>query len=193
MFEFQLADIPRILPEILLLVLAVMILGSDIAEKWGTSPEEHEERTRSSGSLAVLGLGLIFIIVLVQSGFIYRLPADAPPAGNAVANFFLNILRNLQFEGVTEGPILGAFATDNLTMIGRLTFIGAAFLTCLMTLGAPPADNPGEFYTLIVISTAGTCLMAGASELIIAFLAIELTSIPLYVLAGYFRRHTEQA
>lgn len=38
-----------------------------------------------------------------------------------------------------------------------------------------------------MLSTLGMCLMAGATELIMLFLAIELTSIPLYILAGYFR------
>jgi NADH-quinone oxidoreductase subunit N len=38
------------------------------------------------------------------------------------------------------------------------------------------------------------CLMAASNELILAFLAVELTSIPLYILAGYFlaeRRSSE--
>jgi NADH-quinone oxidoreductase subunit N len=35
--------------------------------------------------------------------------------------------------------------------------------------------------------------MAGATELIVAFLAVELTSIPLYILAGYFRNDARSA
>ncbi len=177
--QFQLADIPRILPEILLTVLAVLVLGSDIFERWGTSAEARYERYRSSASLTILGLGMIFAIVLLQSGYVYALPADASD------NFLANIVRNLQ-SGKAELPILGAFASDDLTMISRLIFIGAALLTCLLTLDFTPSGNPGEFYTLIIVSTLGMCLMAAASELILAFLALELTSIPLYVLAGYF-------
>lgn len=157
-----------------------MILGSDVFERWGNDAAAQQERTRSSGLLATIGLGMIFVITLIQSGYVYRLPEDA------VANFFTNILRNLQSGGPIGEPVLGAFATDHLTMIGRLTFIAAAFLTTLMTLDAHPANNPGEFYSLLIFSTLGMCLMSAASELILAYLAVELTSIPLYILAGYF-------
>ncbi len=178
--QFQLIDIPRILPELLLLVLALLVLGSDIFERWGDDAAARDERTRSSASLAALGLGMIFIIVLVQSGYIYRMPDDAP------VNFFTNIIRNLQAGGLEGQPILGAFATDDMTMIGRLVFIGAALLTVLLTFDYQPTGHPGEFYTLILISTVGMCLMAASTELVLAFLAVELTSIPLYILAGYF-------
>ncbi len=78
-------------------------------------------------------------------------------------------------------------------MIARLVFIGAAFLTTLLALDFRPSGNPGEFYALIAFSTAGMCFMAGASELITAYLALELSSISLYILAGYFRNDTKSA
>jgi len=43
----------------------------------------------------------------------------------------------------------------------------------------------GEFYTLLLFSVSGMMLMACAGDLIIIFLALELLSIPLYVLAGF--------
>jgi NADH-quinone oxidoreductase subunit N len=178
---FQTSDIPRLLPEILLLVLALLVLGSDIFERWGNSPEAQLERVRSSASLTCIGLGLIFLLALLQSGYVYRLPDEVG------ANVVTNIIRNLQGGGPGGEPILGAFATDHLTMIARLTLIGAAFLTSLLCLDFTPKAHPAEFYALILSATLGMCLMVGASELIIAYLAIELTSIPLYILAGYFR------
>lgn len=184
---FQITDIPRLLPEILLLVLALLVLGSDIFEQWGRSPAAQLERVRSSASLTAIGLGLVFVIALLQSGYVYVLPADAPQ------NFVTNILRNLQSGGPAGDPIIGAFATDHLTMIARLTFIGAALLTSLLCLDYRPSAHPAEFYALILFSTLGMCLMAGATELITAYLAVELTSIPLYILAGYFRSDTRSS
>ncbi|MCG8346750.1 MAG: NADH-quinone oxidoreductase subunit N [Chloroflexales bacterium] len=184
---FQLTDIPRILPEILLLVLALLVLGSDIFERWGSDEAAQRERSRSAGSLTAIGLGLIFAIALLQSGYVYTLPETAQ------INFFTNIIRNLQNGGPNGDTIIGVFATDHLTMIARLTVIGAAFLTTLLTLDYRPTGNPGEFYALILFSTAGMTLMAGATELIIAYLALELTSIPLYILTGYFREETESS
>jgi NADH-quinone oxidoreductase subunit N len=43
----------------------------------------------------------------------------------------------------------------------------------------------GEYYSLLLFTTAGMMLMASAYDLIIVFLALELLSIPLYVLAGF--------
>ena len=45
----------------------------------------------------------------------------------------------------------------------------------------------GEYYTLLLLSICGMMLMASANDLIIVFLGLELLSIPLYVLAGFFR------
>jgi len=45
----------------------------------------------------------------------------------------------------------------------------------------------GEYYTLMLFSITGMMLMTQASDLIIVFLALELLSIPLYVLAAFAR------
>ncbi len=49
----------------------------------------------------------------------------------------------------------------------------------------------GEYYVLILFSTTGMMLMAQAADLIVVFLALELLSLPLYVLAAWARPHTE--
>jgi NADH-quinone oxidoreductase subunit N len=43
----------------------------------------------------------------------------------------------------------------------------------------------GEYYTLLLFSITGMMLMAQASDLIMVFIALELLSIPLYVLAAF--------
>lgn len=45
----------------------------------------------------------------------------------------------------------------------------------------------GEYYALMMFTVAGMLLMSLAGDLILVFLAIELLSIPLYVLAGFAR------
>jgi NADH-quinone oxidoreductase subunit N len=49
----------------------------------------------------------------------------------------------------------------------------------------------GEYYTLLLFSVVGMMLMAQATDLIIVFLALELLSIPLYVLAAFARPKEE--
>ena len=49
----------------------------------------------------------------------------------------------------------------------------------------------GEYYTLLLFSVVGMMLMAQATDLIVVFLALELLSIPLYVLAAFSRPKTD--
>ncbi len=49
----------------------------------------------------------------------------------------------------------------------------------------------GEYYSLLLFSVTGMMLMAQAADLIVVFLALELLSIPLYVLAAFARPRAE--
>ncbi len=49
----------------------------------------------------------------------------------------------------------------------------------------------GEYYILLLFATSGMMLMAQAGDLIVVFLALELLSIPLYILSGIARPEAE--
>jgi len=51
--------------------------------------------------------------------------------------------------------------------------------------------NHGEFYVLMMFSMAGMMLMSQAYNLLMVFVALELLSIPLYVLVGFARTKLE--
>ena len=46
----------------------------------------------------------------------------------------------------------------------------------------------GEYYALILFGAVGMCLMSSAVELVLIFIALEISSISTYVLAGFRRR-----
>jgi NADH-quinone oxidoreductase subunit N len=46
----------------------------------------------------------------------------------------------------------------------------------------------GEYYALILFGTVGMCLMSSAIELVLIFVALEISSISTYILAGFRRR-----
>ncbi|MFO7167038.1 MAG: NADH-quinone oxidoreductase subunit N, partial [Chloroflexota bacterium] len=54
---FQVTDIPRLLPELMLLVLALLVAGSDILERWGSDDQAQLERRRAAGQLTAGGVG----------------------------------------------------------------------------------------------------------------------------------------
>ena len=51
----------------------------------------------------------------------------------------------------------------------------------------------GEYYGLILFGTVGMMLMSSAVELVLIFIALEISSISTYILAGMRRRAAESA
>ena len=64
---------------------------------------------------------------------------------------------------------------------------GIVLVALLLSLDTLPEDShhQGEFYALIVFGAVGMCLLTGAVELLLVFIALEISSIATYVLAGY--------
>lgn len=192
--SFQISDIAKIIPELLLLLVAAFVLLGDLFGRWSRGDEGYEERVKEAAFMTLFGLGLAFVVTLIQGGFfLHRFGWSLNEPFSS--SFFdpRNLLVNLRSSGRNSEILGGAFIVDPLTHLGRLLFIGAAFVTVLLTRNSKPSNSPGEFYALILISTIGMIFMTGAGELIMLYLGIELTSIPLYVLAGYFRRNSISA
>jgi NADH-quinone oxidoreductase subunit N len=82
----------------------------------------------------------------------------------------------------------GMLRFDGAGFVFRLIFLTGAALTCLFVSENAVLNQRGEFYALLLVSTLGMSLMASAADLIMLYLAIETTSIPLYILAGFLVR-----
>jgi len=90
----------------------------------------------------------------------------------------------LEAEGFGGMLVVDGFSTfiDLLLILGGL-------LTVALSYGYLQRMNlaRGEYYALLLFSISGMMLMASAGDLILVFLALELLSIPLYVLAAFAR------
>lgn len=78
---------------------------------------------------------------------------------------------------------------DGFATFFRLLVIAVGILTILCSTQYLRNEqaNGGEFYSLVLFSIAGQSLMAGANELIMVFIGLEISSIATYILAGYLR------
>lgn len=102
--------------------------------------------------------------------------------------------------GFTLGQIgsEGAGFMNMVVLDGFSTFVNALLLVSGL-LGVALAYGyvkrmgleRGEYYTLLLFSVTGMMLMAQAADLIVVFIALELLSIPLYVLAAFNRSRSE--
>ena len=137
-----------ILPESLVLILAVILLGVE--------PFWKEQRRRNLGWVTAGGL-LLTIVISIAIG----------RPGEPVATFG-NMIR-----------------FDWLGFFFKMLFLFGAGITALFLMDHEKVGHRGESYVLMLASTIGMCLMASAADLVMLYLAIETTSIPLYVLAGF--------
>jgi NADH-quinone oxidoreductase subunit N len=80
-------------------------------------------------------------------------------------------------------------AADDFTLFFNGIFCVSTGLVLLLSVGyvRRQAIEAGEYYVLLLFATVGMMLMASALDLLVVFLGLELMSLSLYVLAGFFR------
>ncbi|MCA9971325.1 MAG: NADH-quinone oxidoreductase subunit N [Anaerolineales bacterium] len=92
------------------------------------------------------------------------------------------------YEGGTFTPAGGhpMILVDNYANFLNLIFLITGALTILLSVNYLPRVglDRAEFYMLLLFSISGMMLMGMANDLILVFLALELLSIPLYIMSG---------
>jgi NADH-quinone oxidoreductase subunit N len=134
------------------------------------------------------------ILLVVLAGLVLTLDLILPDerkaylgwviAGGSLLTLVLSILLARPAD---QGQLLwgGMIRFDWLAFIFEMVFIFSAGITALFAMGYEALSRRGEFYVLMLVSAIGMCAMASAADLVMLYLAIETTSIPLYVLAGF--------
>ena len=91
--------------------------------------------------------------------------------------------------GVNADAFNGMIVADNFGLFLTLTILLGAALSILMAINFVRVHgvDQGEYYVLILFAVVGMILMATATDLIVIFLALELLSLPLYILSGFKR------
>ncbi|HLG00458.1 MAG TPA: NADH-quinone oxidoreductase subunit N [Acidimicrobiia bacterium] len=87
----------------------------------------------------------------------------------------------------------GMVAVDGFALFNKFLVLVATFLGLLIAQGFLRRENldAGAYHALILLSAAGMLMMASANDLIVIFLALEVLSIALYVLAAFHRDRLE--
>lgn len=93
----------------------------------------------------------------------------------------------LRWDNPTSG-FNNTIVLDNYSLFLSLVSIIAGLLTTLLSFRGTSSANDlfgcSEYYALLLFSVSGMTLASCANDLIILFLALELFSIPLYVLVS---------
>ena len=83
----------------------------------------------------------------------------------------------------------GLLVFDSFTAFLRLVLAGFLILYIILTKlsGIPDREDGADFYSLVLGSSLGMCLMVSANNLLMVFMAVEMASVPSYVLAGMLK------
>lgn len=111
--------------------------------------------------------GAIVVLTLAVAALLFARHVNAPP-------------------GVVLG---GTYAADGRTAAWGLLFLLSAFLAWIYARGYYRTNRPflGEHDLLLLTTPIGMTMMAGARDMTVLFLGLELLSIPLYCLAAFRR------
>ena len=157
--------------------------------------------TAVTAGLPTLAWPALYPVLIVTVACFACLLLDATPRGARpgvlAATGVLGVAGALVVSFLLWGGPVSSFQ-DMLVADGFALFLnavigGASVLVLLLSIGYLPRLGvaPGEYYALLLFATVGMMLMAAGTDLLVIFLALELMSLSLYVLAGTFRTRPE--
>lgn len=153
------ADYIRILPELVLTAFGIAVMMID--------PLLPAKASRKAlGLLSLLGTIVAIAAAFCQMAWLARDPSFAAP-------------------GWSDMVRVDSFSIFFHILIPAIS--GVCILASLEYLDQQNIQS-GEYYALILFGTVGMVLMSSAVELVLIFIALEISSISTYVLAGYRRR-----
>jgi len=95
----------------------------------------------------------------------------------------------LAFTGYGRG-FGNMFFNDPGSLFFKMIFLGSAFMAVGSSFGLTHqkiVNHRGEYFGLILMSTVGMMFLASSNELLSLYIGLELTTIPLFVLAAFFK------
>jgi NADH-quinone oxidoreductase subunit N len=101
--------------------------------------------------------------------------------------------------GTDPGPAFSnLLLVDGFSTFFCVLLLGIGLFTVLLSTNYLKLEGheSGEYYSLLLFSLVGQCLMVTSNDLIMLFIGLECSSIATYVLAGYLRddrRNNESA
>ncbi|UCD62984.1 MAG: NADH-quinone oxidoreductase subunit N [Candidatus Zixiibacteriota bacterium] len=82
------------------------------------------------------------------------------------------------------------FFNDATAIFFKMIFLGAAFMAIGSSFGITKqkiVNHRGEFFGLMLLSTVGMMFLSSSNELLSLYIGLELTTIPLFILAAFFK------
>ncbi len=147
---------------------------------------------------SILEIASILILV-VDLGF-FRTPARrAAHAARMTTASVLGVLGCLASlawliaHPATASVMDGALVATPVVAAAQAGILALTALVLVLGLTSRFTRNPGEYVALVLLSTTGMMLVAAARDLLLIFVALELLSLSLYVLAAFAKSSPRSA
>src|SRR5436190_5582731 len=150
-----------------------------------------------------LSLALVAMGVMLVDLFVKRLTVTVTaaligliiPLGFAISQVFLVGPLVANHTLPSNQAFFGMFIADQYAIFFDIVFliIAAVMIMSSYSYVGKYVKADGEFYTLLLFSVTGMMFMASTTELLSIYISLELTSIPLYVMAGLLRTSERSA
>jgi len=107
----------------------------------------------------------------------------------SIAGLIVPAVFSILLWGSNQTTFGGALVIDQFSVFFKLLFLAISALVLLSSTDYSRrfAAFRGEYYALVLLATTGMMLLASTRELISIYVALELTGISLYVLAGFLK------
>lgn len=110
----------------------------------------------------------------------------------SLAGSVATLVATIELYGVEPGWLFyRMIVLDNFSLFFKVLVLAATILCLWMSLSSNELKNVyhGEYYTLLLTSALGMFFMASSSNLLMAYLSLELVSLTSYVLTGFLPRN----
>jgi NADH-quinone oxidoreductase subunit N len=137
---------------------------------------------------------LVDTILIVLIGGLFKATADKR-----------NMLLSLTLlGGLTAGAMLiflphdgnlsnGMVVLDPLTRLIKVAVLGLSLVTTVYAAQSNIREHFAEYLALILTTAIGMMLLAGTENLLMIFIALEMISVPLYLLTGFLKKSQASA
>ena len=129
----------------------------------------------------------IVVLVLLDSIKLERAKAFMPVVANLALLGALIPLLTLAYDGGTRILFDGSYVVGPMPLLLKAMFIVSTYVVVLLSMNYVAEGDywESEYYTLLLSSVLGMVVMASSRDLIGIFVALELLSIPAYMLASW--------
>jgi len=135
------------------------------------------------------------ILVMLVDPLLPEQSSKKPLGAIAIVGALAGLVATAYQTGFYGSAFYDTISVDTFSVFFHVVVLLIALVVALTSLEYLEVQHirSGEYYGLILFGTVGMMLMSSAVELVLVFIALEISSISTYILAGMRRRVAESA